>query len=327
MHARLPGYLITLLAVLVVLSGCSWLPGTTQASTPKPERESLRVGVTSAIDTAPLRIAVAQGAFARAGLRVHLVELPDPGQGLAQLRSGQVDVTFGSDVELFRAAASGTALRLEAEAYTAGENSMALVRPPNSGYVEPMLQKAPVIGVDRPDGLGTLTTRSVLATADVDPADIRFVVREPAELTAALRRGDIDAAWLTEPYITEAAREFGATILTDCARGATAGLPMSGYASGTPFADANPRTLGLFRQVLGEAQQRAVADPTAIRHALPTFSGIDTTTAALVSLGTYPTSLNGVRLQRVADLMHSSGLLDRRLDVASLLPPGPSQPR
>jgi NitT/TauT family transport system substrate-binding protein len=43
-------------------------------------------------------------------------------------------------------------------------------------------------------------------------------------------------------------------------------------------------------------------------------------TAALVALGQYPTSLSGVRLQRVADLMRSTGMLADRLDVPSLLP-------
>ena len=57
-----------------------------------------------------------------------------------------------------------------------------------------------------------------------------------------------------------------------------------------------------------------------VREALPKFSDIDATTAALISLGSYPTSVNGVRLQRVADLMHNSGLLGDRLDVQALLP-------
>jgi NitT/TauT family transport system substrate-binding protein len=138
-------------------------------------------------------------------------------------------------------------------------------------------------------------------------------------MPGALQNGKADAAWMVEPFITKAEKELGAHILADGARGATLDFPVSSYAASGVFAQTNPRTLAVFRTVLSEAQQRA-DDPAVVRAALPHFSDIDATTASLISLGTYPTSLNAVRLQRVADLMHNSGVLGARLDVQALLP-------
>jgi NitT/TauT family transport system substrate-binding protein len=310
---------LPLVGVLMAATGCGLVPHGQPAAAPTLERASLRVGVGSAIDTAPLRLAVADGRFTRAGLRVDLVEQGPQNDGLAQLAAGKLDVAFASDVAIFRAAAAGAAVQLQGEAYTAGNNTMALVTLPDSKYLEPGARKAPKIAVNMLDDLDTLAARSTLGTAGVDVTKIQFYQRPFAQMAAALRNGEVDAAWMVEPFITTAEKELGARILADGTRGATLGFPVSGYASSGIFAQANPRTLALFRNILDDAQQYA-ADPAVVRAALPHFSDIDAIAASLVSLGTYPTSLNAIRLQRVADLMHSSGALADRLDVQALLP-------
>ncbi|WP_435158081.1 ABC transporter substrate-binding protein [Amycolatopsis sacchari] len=308
---------ILLVAVLGLLTACDTSAGTgPQAGQGRLERADLRVGVGNPIDTAPLRIAVADGSFTRAGLHVELVETADP---LGDLTAGKVDVAFATDVALFAAAARGTPLQLQGEAYTSAPFTMALVTLPGSTYTELSSRKTPKIAVDQENDLGALAARSMFATAGGDPTKIKFVPRSYPDMPAALRDGSADAALMTEPYITKAQQELGARTLADSSRGATKDFPVSAYAASGLFAQANVHTLAVFRQVLADAQQRA-ADQSVVRQALPRLAGIDDTTAALIALGQYPTSLSGVRLQRVADLMHSMGLLNARLDVQSLLP-------
>ncbi|WP_033295328.1 ABC transporter substrate-binding protein [Amycolatopsis jejuensis] len=312
------GLAFALVAILFAISGCSLFQSGDAAQPEPPERSTLRVGVASPIDTAPLRIAVGAGKFRQAGLTVQLVELGSQ-NGVDKLNSGQIDVTFGSDVSLFRAAAGGTALQLQGEAYTFGRTTIALVTLPGSNYTEPTGKKSPKIAVDSPDDIGALTARAVLGTAGVDPAKIQFVTRPFEQMPQALQAGDADAALMVEPYLTRAEKELGAQVLADGSTGATLDFPASGYAATGAFAAANPRTLAAFRQVLTQAQL-AASDPAMVRDALPSFSDIDWTTAALISLGSYPTTLSATRLQRVADLMHSSGQLANRLDVQAMLP-------
>lgn len=308
---------IPLVAALLVTAGCGVF-SRGDASTDAPlERTELRIGVGNPIDTAPLRVAVADGKFTAAGLSVTLVEVPAD-QAIGKLAAGEIDLAFASDVSIFRASAAGTALQLQGEAYTAGRNTMALVTLPGSDYTEPTLKKSPKIAVNMLDDVGVLAARSVLGTAGVDVNRIQFKQHPFDRMPQALQAGEVDAAWMVEPYITRAEKELGASILADGARGATLDFPMSSYVSMGAFGQANARTLAAFRKVLGEAQVRA-ADPAVVRDALPSFSDIDRTTASLISLGTYPVSLNGIRLQRVADLMHNSGLLGARLDVQSMV--------
>ncbi|GAA4537320.1 ABC transporter substrate-binding protein [Amycolatopsis samaneae] len=306
------------LAAVLATAGCGVF-GSTGASTPAPlERTTLRVGVGNAIDTAPLRIAVADGKFGQAGLHVELVDVGQD-DALPKLSSGELDVAFASDVSMFRAAAAGASLQLQGEAYTSGPNTMALVTLPDSGYTVPTGKKSPKIAVNMIDDVGALVAKSVLGTAGVDVDRVQLKPIPFEQMPQALQARTADAAWMVEPYITRAEKELGAHILADGDRGATLSFPMSAYASSGIFAQTNPRTLATFRKVLGQAQADA-ADPARVREALPRFSTIDPTTAALISLGSYPVALNGIRLQRVADLMHNSGALPNRLDVQGLLP-------
>ncbi|NKQ55155.1 ABC transporter substrate-binding protein [Amycolatopsis sp. K13G38] len=312
---------IMLVAALSVIGGCSSAGDSGQsAGDGSLERSTLRVGVGNPVDTAPLRLAVADGSFTRAGLDVTLVEEPTVQDGLAGLSSGNLDVAFATDVAFLNAAAGGTALEFQGEAYTSAPYTMSLVTLPGSGYTDLAAKKTPRIAVDDGNGLGKLAVDSMFTTAGADPGKIKFITRSFDRMADALRDGSADAALLVEPYLTVAQENLGAEILADSSRGATTNFPVSSYASSGMFARANPRTLATFRKVLADAQQRAAADQSAVRQALPKFTGIDATTAALVTLGEYPTSLNGVRLQRVADLMHSTGMLTDRLDVPSLLP-------
>lgn len=312
------GLAIPLVAALLATAGCGVFSGGDSREDAPLERTGLRVGVSNPIDTAPLRVAVADGKFTAAGLNVTLVEVPLD-QAITKLSAGEIDIAFASDVSIFRAAAAGTALQLQGEAYTAGSNTMALVTLPASEYTEPTGKRSPKIAVNMLDDVGVLVARSVLATAGVDVARIQFKQHPFDQMPQALQAGGADAAWMIEPYITRAEKELGASILADGARGATLDFPISAYVSTGTFGQGNARTLAAFRKVLGEAQLRA-GDPAVVRDALPAFSDIDQTTASLISLGTYPVSLNGIRLQRVADLMHNSGMLGARLDVQALVP-------
>ncbi|WP_298177104.1 ABC transporter substrate-binding protein [Saccharomonospora sp.] len=316
---RTHGRVLFVLTVVLLLSACSVFTETVDDDRFRPETEILRIGVGNAVETAPLRLAVSEGLFHDEGLRVELMELSEEDNAVALLTNGEVDIVSAGDVHLLSAAAEGVKLQLQGEAYVAGSGSMALVTLPESHYTSLSELPAPRIAVPTQNGLGTLTARSVLESAGVDPNMITFEVVPFERMVNALRSGQVDAAWLSEPYLAEAQKEHGARVLADCAHGATETFPMSAYAATEEFATRNPQTLALFRQLLEKAQQRG-SDTGVIRRSLPQLADVDEVTAALVSLGTYPHFAHAERLQRVADLMHGSGLLSQRLDVTSLVP-------
>jgi hypothetical protein len=68
------------------------------------------------------------------------------------------------------------------------------------------------------------------------------------------------------------------------------------------------------------AQRLADVHRDVVERVLPTYiRTVTPSVAALVNLGTYPTVLDPVPLQRVADILSASHLLARPLNVAPLL--------
>lgn len=315
-RVRAIGAMVTVWVVLLASACSSISPERPQP----PELGTLRVAVTKTIDSVPLRLGIERGLFQRKGLDVRLVEVPSQDSALTALLDGDADIALACNLKLLKAAASGSPIELQSEAHVAGPNSMALVTLPGHGYEEPTDKRAPVIAVEPNRELGKLAVRSRLATEGVDPDKIDFVPLKFDEMMPAMRADKIDAAWMTEPQISKAETEHGAKILTDAARGALLEFPMSSFAAMSKRTGEHPRTFELFRRVLSAAQELG-DDPSAVRAELGKLTGLDDTTVALVSIGTFPTSVNGIRLQRVADLMQKSGVVTERIDAASLLPP------
>jgi NitT/TauT family transport system substrate-binding protein len=64
-----------------------------------------------------------------------------------------------------------------------------------------------------------------------------------------------------------------------------------------------------------------MADRSVVEQILPTYTKINPDTAALIALGTWPATLDAVRLQRDVDLMRQYGVLTADIDVGSMVLP------
>jgi NitT/TauT family transport system substrate-binding protein len=126
----------------------------------------------------------------------------------------------------------------------------------------------------------------------------------------------VGAILATEPYILEAEEQLGAVEVADVTSGVTSGLPMSGYFSLASYANANGANVQAFQAALDQAQSDC-AQRGPVQTVLPSLTDISKDDAALVTLGTYPTSLNVGQVQRVAALMYDSGMTSSQVNVSS----------
>ncbi|MBP2475047.1 NitT/TauT family transport system substrate-binding protein [Crossiella equi] len=311
-------------ALVATSGGCSLFTGSGSADRPTPEKQTLRVGIMPMVDVAPLYMAREEGKFAAAGLNVELIDLRTEDGVLTGLKNQTVDVGFATHVTWFKAAAAEEQIQLQGEAYQAGGNTMALVTLKDSSYTA--LNKnqggqSPPIAVDQKTGLAGLATSATLNSAGVGKPNLREVSFDKMQDELATKK--VEAAWMIEPWITKAQKQIGAKVLADTARGGMLDFPISGYASMKKFAEENPKTLRIFREVLNGAQLQG-GNHLKVQEVLTKYAEVDQQTAALVAVGTYPVSINPVRLQRVADMMERLELLKTRLDVQQLLPPSDS---
>lgn len=312
--------------LFATLAGCGALGGSdappeggTGGGAGGLEQTSLQVGVLPIVDVAALHRANTAGYFQQEGLTVELIQIQGGAVAVPQLVSGDLDMTWSNWTALFQAQAQGVGdFKLINAGYEAGPNTFLIMTPPGSAIRTPQDLAGKRIAVNTFRNIVELTARSALVTNGVDPNGVQFVDIPFPDMIPALQNGQIDAAVLLEPFITQAATGFGAVSVLDAASGPTDGIPIAGVGVTAGFAEENPNTVAAFQRALDKAQAD-LADRSVVEETLPTYSSITADTASLLNLGTWPTSLDATRLQRVADLMREFGVLTEPLDVAPMI--------
>lgn len=302
----------------LLTAGCAKL----QSHEPSRPRRSGRmidvtIGYNEVPDAAPLLLAAEDGLFARHGLRVKLhkftkpIDARDPGS--------LPDIVHLSWAFMLAAIGEGADWKIIGEAYEAVDGCTGLYVPDGSSYRWLQDRARPRIATNTPIGLGSLLSKARLQAAGIRANDISFKAMMIPEMPAALAAGNVDAAWLPEPLITQYALEHGLQPLVDTTTGDTANFPLSGYSCTRTFAANSPDVVQEFQDVMALAQERAATDRAAVERVFQRSMGLSPMTTALMTIGTFPLSLEAARPQRVADLLHTNDVVPRRLDVASLV--------
>ena len=312
------------LAVTLLAAGCTSAAGSTAAG----GGTSITVAVIPGTDTAPVMAAAKEGLFRDHGLNVAIKTFDSLKPEIQALKAGSVDIAAGDYADFFYETATGKAsLHLVADGYDAASNVMEVLSLPGSGITTPQKLVHKVVATPEaqliPSGNGvpysmeTLATQSVLNSDGVTPTDVTWQPTATKDMISELRSGQVSAILATEPLITEAESELGAVEVMDSCSGQTAGLPLSGYFSLAAYASAHRAQLQQFRLALASAQANASTGGS-LQAMLPHLTGMTRQNAALVTLGSYPTSLSVGQVQRVADLMLDSGVISTTLSVSKL---------
>jgi NitT/TauT family transport system substrate-binding protein len=310
------------IAATLMLSACGGAEDTasTAANVGGLEKTQLKVGALPIPDSALLYLANARGFFKEEGLTVTIEPVASGQVAQQSLTGGSLDSTLTNYVSAFLATAAGAKMKVVADAYQAAPNGFNIMVPKDSSIKTPADLKGKKVAVNSKQNIGTLAVTSVLKTHGLTADDVEFLEFPFPEMGAKLAAGIVDAAWMTEPHLTNVQKTIGAQKLTDTMIDSTADFPIAGIIVMEDFAAKNPKTTAAYQRALAKAQQIAATDRKAVEGILPTYTkGIDAGVAAVITLGTFPTSLDEARLQRVADLMLEQGYLKSKIDAKTLL--------
>lgn len=336
--ARLTGLRITIAfaAVALLVSGCNVSGTSSQAGAPASQVTVAVVGGAGhapfSVANAPLSVGVRDGLFRQHGLNVIIKSYPTYGGMVRALRSGDAQIASGDYTGFLYQQDTGTLhLRLIADGYDAAPNMMEVLTLPGSPITTPqklagahvatplpVVNYPPSSSANLPYNIETLATQTVLQDDGVSPSSVTWEPTPVTHLVSALRSGAVQAILAPEPYIFEAESQLGAQELLDSASGATAGLPLSGYFSLDKYARTNSSAVRDFQAALLQAQASS-GMRAPVQAVLPSATGMTAQDAALVTLGTYPTSLSVGQVQRVAQLMFDAGMIGKTLNVRRMV--------
>jgi len=203
--------LIVLLAlfIAVVVTACISPAPPASAVPPTPALTTVRVGYAPLVSNGPLFIAIDEGYFARQGINVELVKIQNGPDMIPPLVNGDIAAGgTGVSAALINAVSKGGRVRIVADKGRTAPNqscntSGIMVR--QDLYTRGEVTKASdlkgkKIGV--PSALDYKTSR-VLKMGNLTSDDVEIISMDFASSVVALRNGAVDAADLTEPYVTQ----------------------------------------------------------------------------------------------------------------------------
>lgn len=182
----------------------------------EPELETLRVSFTRRLTMAPLMIAQQRGFFAEQGLDVQLMAIESASVGIPSLLQGKLDVLPGPvSAAFFNAINRGGRVRVVGDKGVYDRNDCShngMVVSASARQVDgrPVIER---YGTTKEHFLQFLNDR-FLRTNGYDPEQIDVMHLPPAAEYDALMNGRLDAAWVSEPWLSRIRDNGGATIHT-----------------------------------------------------------------------------------------------------------------
>lgn len=322
------GRLVIMLVAVGTVAGCSAL-GSSETSdsggNTQVEKSRVKVAVIpQLLDIAGYVRAKNAGYFRAEGLEVEEVAIKSATDAVPQLKADQLDFAFGNWTTFIEAQAKKAAdIRLVMDGQQATEGMSALVAMPDSGIRSPKDLAGKTIGVNALKSNVELTIRAVLQANDVDANTVQFKVIPTSAALNALQTRQVPVMSLQMPNLTIAKQQLGVVVVADRATGPVADFPISGYVTSAKFATDNPKTVAAFQRAMAKGQGE-VADRQVLEETMLTYADIDPNIAKLVVAGAFPTSVDKTRLQRVADLMQTYGIIVEKFDVGPMIIQAPA---
>ncbi len=310
-------------------AGCSAAGGSSGgASLGTPEKPNIVVDAVPTLDEAGLYIAQQRGIFRRYGLHVTIKPIISSADVIAQQVAGQgVDISAGNYVSYILAAASPkkpAKLKILAAGSIMGPNIQMLMVSAHSKITNVAQLTGKLIAINAPQNIGALLVDSIFNNDAILPSaqNVKFKYMAFPQMAQALQTGQVAAAWMPEPFVTEAEETIGAQPLADADAGTTQSLPIGGYVATAAWVKKYPHTAAAFKAAILKGQEIASTDVAAVQQAVTQYAFVPARTAPIVAAPSYPLKLDPVSIQRVANLMLQFGILGHGFSTAQMTSSG-----
>jgi len=268
------------------------------------------------------------GFFKQEGLTVKINYTSGSAAQFSAMAAHTVDFTQQAYVTMFNEEAKNPQInmRVIAEDSLSAPNTNAIMVPADSKIKTLAQLKGKTIAFSSPGfALAELALDEQLKGYGLGPTSYTEQTLAFGSMIEPLTRGQVDAAFSVQPYITQMETQAGAHELADVMTGPMLNFPQLGWTTTAYFEQHYPRTVAAFQRAIEKGQQAAASNPALVRQALPAeIKGMTAQIANVIPLPTYVTTLSQARMQRVASVMEQFGIVPKSFDVSSMIIPLPS---
>ncbi|WP_317846057.1 ABC transporter substrate-binding protein [Nocardiopsis quinghaiensis] len=236
--------------------------------------------------------------------------------------SGELDFAFGNVVSLMVAREQGLPLTVVANGMTttgdAETDYSALVVPEGSDITAPAQLQDATVAIDNLRNIGDTSVRNSVRLDGGDADHVDFVELAFPDMVGAMDNGQIDAAWVVEPFLT-IALEQGATPIAANFVELDPELSIATYFTGDELIASDPDTVDAFTEAMNASLVYAEEHPDETSQILTTFTEIDPELIDQLRWPRFETEIDRGALETVADLMVTDGLIDSAPDLDTFI--------
>ncbi|SCF26766.1 NitT/TauT family transport system substrate-binding protein [Micromonospora matsumotoense] len=307
----------------IALTGCT----DSDASTPSPQTSGdlrkVRVAALPITETAALWGGIKAGIFAERGLQVEVLPAQGGAQAVPALMNGDIDFAIGQPFGPFRADLQNLGVVIignYASSYADGDDINAVVASAKSGVTRPADLAGKRVAVNSLGAAGDVTIMAAVEKDGGDPKRIKFVEVAFPDAPAQLAAGNIDAAWVPEPFVTQL-KDRGDTFVVAPYQSVVPGLATLTTITTTARMDKDAKLVEDFSAAMKKTLQWAQdpANTPAVRQAIKDNLQLPPPVAESVKLPAFGWDVDRASLQKLAELAQKHRVLDRQPDLDRLI--------
>lgn len=273
-----------ILAGTLALTGCgAGSPSSSgMATTPQGDKagtnlEKVSVGLIPITDVAPVYLGVQEGYFKEEGLELD-IQLAQGGAAIVPaVMTGDYQFGYSNVVSLLVAQDKGLPITVVSNGSTStnepGSDTTEVAAKPDSGIGNAADLVGKTVAVNALNNFADITIRNSIEKAGGDPKGVKFVEMPYPNMPAALERGDVDAAWTTEPFRTQILQAGGkivASPMTDMANNFDSAF----YFTSKQTLEKNPELVERFRRALEKSFDFAMKNEDKVRTIIQDYAKV-----------------------------------------------------
>ena len=287
------------------------------------ELQEVTVGVIPIVDTAAIWLGDEQGFFEEEGIDLQIQTTSGGAAAVPGVVSGDFDFAFGNTVSIMVARDQGLDLRYVTNGTVAAPDAergfSAVVVPADSDIQGPADLAGKTVSVNNLKNIGDTTIRHIVEEAGGDPSTIDFVEVGFPDAPAALDRGQVDAAWILDPFLTQTL-EQGNRAVTYNFRDFHPDLDVAGYFTSAQKFEQDPEMVENFQAAMNRSLEYANEHPEEVREIVGTYTEISDELRQKMVLPRYLTEFHRDALQQLGDAAVEYGTIETAPDLDAMLP-------
>lgn len=271
------------------------------------------VGTLNGILSAPLFLGVSEGIFEEHGLDVEISFADGGAAVIPAVLSGEYQFGYSNTVSQLAAIDEGLPLQLVHPSWAPHsefeEDDHGVLALPDSGFEEPEDLEGANIAVNTLQNIGEVHIRTAFEGLDLDHSDLSWTQLPFSDMSEALERGDVDAIWVSEPFLAPGLDAGYEWLIAPGAQS----FPeqVGGYwSTSEQYAGENPEAVEAFQEAMAEINEFAEDNPDLVREVAVDEMGFDAEHIDEVNLPLFPNDEGTEALEDYAEAAVEYGIID-----------------